>query len=182
MMTISVDLDNTIFDLAHLYKAICNRHKVQYVAPISWDVYESYPKCVADDLMVAFESDIMYKNPILDKRIPATLNAIYKNPHIKLYYITERPIGNDRWQLNNAGILCDHNQIINCTPKIHALKKYGVTLCFDDSPQIILDCIENNIDVVMISNEDTAYNHHLRGRVEHYPNLVTALTRRGMIR
>lgn len=179
-MRLAIDLDNTIFDLAWLYKDICARHNVKYVSPTSWDIYESYPRAVADDLMTAFNSDAICHTPILNAKIPGILNALYTNPDYMVYYITERPNGRDIWQLNNAGIICDPENMINCKPKIDALKEYRVDLCFDDSPQIVQDCIDNNIDVVMISNQDTAYNHHLRGHVENYPDLITALSKRGI--
>ena len=39
----------------------------------------------------------------------------------------------------------------------------------------------DNIDIVMISNPDTPYNHHLCDSVEHYPDLATALIEHGII-
>jgi hypothetical protein len=83
--------------------------------------------------------------------------------------------------LKRAGIIFQDSRLIHSKPKLDALKEYKIDLCFDDAPHVISDCIANNIDVVMISNDDTPYNHHLRDSVEHYSDLMTALKRRGFI-
>ena len=121
----------------------------------------------------------------MNTKIPELLNRMATRDDIEIYFITERPIATadmDVRQLQNAGIICDKKQVVNHKPKIEALSKYNIDLCFDDSPNIVCDCIANNIDIVMISNPDTPYNHHLRDQVEHYPDLVTALTRRNIIK
>ena len=178
-----MDLDNTIFNVAEKYRAVVESHNYKYTPPISYDVYKnSYPKHIADALKQMLFSDEIYKTNVFDPKIPEILNTIYNNPKYMLYYITERPNGDDWAQLNRAGIICDRARVINYTPKIQALKQCCIDLCFDDSPSVVADCLENNIDVVMISNPDTAYNHHLRGRVEYYPDLVTALIQRNIIK
>lgn len=179
---ISMDLDNTIFNLAEKYRAVIESHNFPYVPPTSYNVYKNgYPKEIADALYDMLRwSDEIYKTRVFDARIPATLNAIYNDSRYCLFYITERDP--DVWnlqQLHDAGIVCPESRLIHCVPKIDALKKYKIDLCFDDSPNVVSGCLDSNIDVVMISNADTAYNHHLRGRVENYPDLMTALIRRG---
>lgn len=182
---IAIDLDNTIFNLAEKYRAVVESHHCKYTPPISYDVYKcGYPTHVADALSEMLKSDAVYKTNVFDRRLPQILNSIYTDPKYMLFYITERDFshGCDLGQLMNAGIRCDVPRLVNYAPKIDILKRYKIDLCFDDAPHVVNGCVENNIDVVMISNEDTVYNHYLRGRVEHYPNLVTALMRRGMAR
>ncbi|MBO4480691.1 MAG: hypothetical protein J5742_03670 [Alphaproteobacteria bacterium] len=180
---IAIDLDNTIFNLAEKYRATIEKLNCRYTPPVSYDVYQnSYPEPVADALYDMLHSDAIYSTSLFDGQIPAALNTIYNDPKYMLFYITERPDGDDWGQLKNAGIICDKTRVVNCTPKINALKKHNIDLCFDDSPSVVASCLDNNIDIVMISNEDTAYNHHLRGRTEYYPTLMMALKKRGVIK
>ena len=184
-LRIAIDLDNTVFDTARMIRGICAMHNVDFNNIKSYDVYQCVPKNVADEIMGAFNSPELRDMPVLNQEIPKTLNRIARCANTTVYFITERPVATadmDINQLRRAGIACDKNNIVHCKPKIAALCEYNINLCFDDSPQIVLDCIEHNIDVVMISNDDTPYNHHLRGHVEHYPDLMTALGARGIIK
>lgn len=183
-MRIAIDLDNTVFDTTRMIRDICTRHGVDFNMMNIYDVYQCFPKNVADEIMHAFDSPELRNMPVLNKKIPQTLNCIINRPDTDIYFITERPIATadmDIGQLERAKIKCDKNKIVNYKPKIDALRNYGINLCFDDSPIVVADCLAHNIDVAMISNEDTPYNHHLRDRVEFYPDLMTALTKRGII-
>lgn len=183
-LKIAIDLDNTVFDTARMIRDICARSGVDFDMLTSYDPYQCIPKHVADEIMAAFDSVELRDMPVLNKELPKMLNMIMARPDTDVYFITERPIATadmDIGQLNCAGIKCARNQVVNYKPKIDALRNYGIDLCFDDSPIVVADCLANGIDVAMISNPDTPYNHHLRGRVEYYPDLVTALARRGII-
>lgn len=180
---IAIDLDNTIFNVAEKYRAVIESHNCKYTPPISYDVYNNgYPMVVADALNQMLHSDVIYNTRLFNSEIPAILNAIYNNPAYMLFYITERPDGDDWGQLRRAGIICDRARVVNHTPKIEALKQHNINLCFDDSPSVVAACLDNNIDVVMISNYDTAYNHHLRERTSYCPDLKTAFRLRGLIK
>ena len=184
-LKIAIDLDNTVFNTAIMIRDICARNGVDFNLLTSYDPYECVPKHVADEIMGAFDSPELRKIPVAKAQIPELLNQMATRDDIEMYFITERPIAMsdmDVRQIQNAGIICNKKQVVNHKPKIEALCKYGIDLCFDDSPNIVCDCIANNIDIVMISNPDTPYNHHLRDRVEYYPDLVTALTRRNIIK
>jgi hypothetical protein len=182
---ISVDLDNTVFNMAEKYRAVIESFHEKYVPPVSYDVYKNgYSVAVADALHELLNSDQIYKTRVFDNRIPKVLNSIYNNPKYDLFYVTERLIKNHLdtlGQLEHSGIICEDNHLVHRIPKLDALKEYEIQLCFDDAPHVVSDCLENNIDVVMISNPDTAYNHHLCEHVEHYPDLMTALIKRGII-
>ena len=183
---IAIDLDNTVFDVAKDYRAVIESYNCTYVPPVSYDVYKNgYPQEIANALRKWLDSDAIYKTCIFDTKIPDALNTIYKNPEYELLFVTERLAANHTQtlaQLHHAGILCDDNHLIHRIPKIDALKEYKINLCFDDAPHVVGDCIANNIDIVMISTKDTAYNHHLRGNVEYYPTLMLALQKRGLIK
>ena len=183
-MRIAIDLDNTVFDTARVIRGICERHNVDFDAFTSYDPYQCVPKNVADEIMGAFDSPELRNIPVVNAQIPELLNRIIARDDTEIYFITERPIAMsdmDVKQLQNAGIVCDKTQIVNHKPKIEALRKYNIDLCFDDSPNVVQDCITNNIDIVMISNPDTPYNHHMRVHVENYPDLATALIKHEII-
>ena len=184
-LKIAIDLDNTVFNTAIIIRDICVRNNVNFGDLTSYNPYECVPTHVADEIMMAFDSVELRNMPVLHKKLPEILNMLMVHPDIDIYFITERPIATadmDIGQLERAKIKCDKNKIVNYKPKIDALRNYGINLCFDDSPIVVADCLAHNIDVAMISNEDTPYNHHLRGKVEFYPNLVDALAARGFIK
>ena len=185
LMRIAINLDNTVFDTTRMIRDICARNNVDFNMMAIYDVYQCFPQNVADEIMRAFDSPELRNMPVLNQNIPQTLNYITTRPDTDVYFITERPVATahmDIKQLKNAGIIFNPNNIVHRKPKIGALCDYHINLCFDDSPNIVRDCIKNNIDVVMISNEGTPYNHYLRGTVEYYPDLITALRRRGIVR
>ncbi|MBO7509524.1 MAG: hypothetical protein J6T57_04595 [Alphaproteobacteria bacterium] len=183
---ISIDLDNTVFNVAEKYRDIVLHYDGTYTAPICYDVYKNgYSRAAADALLRMFNSDAVYQTRVFDERIPNILNLLYKNPQYELFYITER--GPEKHiptlgQLHRAGIICEDSHLVHRIPKVDALREYNIALCFDDAPHVVSDCIENNIGVVMISNEHMAYNHHLRTRVENYPDLMTAIMQRGLVK
>lgn len=185
-MRIALDLDNTIFDTTSVYRALIESCNCKYRPLVSYNPHENgYPTEVVRALENLFYSDDLCNAGVIDARIPPILNTLTKNPQYELFYITERdqsqhiPSYN---QLKRAGIVCKDSQLIHSKPKLAALREYKIDLCFDDAPHVVSDCIANNIDVVMISNYDTAYNHHLREGVEHYQTLITALQKRGIVK
>ncbi len=50
--------------------------------------------------------------------------------------------------------------------KKQMLASIGPDLFIDDAPHNVLDALEIGLNVVMISNKYTAYNHHLRDKVK----------------
>ncbi len=183
---IALDLDNTIFDTTSVYRPLIESCNCEYRPLRSYNPYETgYPIEVVHVLENLFYSDELCNAGVFDARIPTILNSLTENPHYELFYITERPMAQHMPsynQLKRAGIVFQDSHLIHSKPKLDALKEHKIDLCFDDAPHVVNDCIANNIDVVMISNYDTAYNHHLRDSVEHYPNLITAFKSRGLIK
>lgn len=69
----------------------------------------------------------------------------------------------------------------NPTAKIDVLKEIKTDLHFDDGPHVVSDCIRHGVNIAMISNPNTLYNHHLRDKVKYYSDLKTALINTGIL-
>lgn len=184
-MRITFDLDNVIFNMMPIYKEAFRRAGREYKKQTSWDIDTIYEEQVCCNLIDLWASDYLYTMPVLDKKIPQILNKLMAQPDTEVFFVTERLLKQPEKsfkQLRNAGIKCHFNQVIDQEGlKSDILKELQPDLHFDDSPYVINGCVKKNIPVVMISNNSTLYNHQLRGSVEHYPDLRTALFRKGLI-
>lgn len=195
-MNIGIDLDNCVFDLEPLYKQAFNHTQYSYTRPKKWDIYEEYPKEIADYLLKIFASDAIFYTPLLNQKIPYVLNKLNNIHNVQV--ITARLGNNKIININNhkQSLLTykTHEQLkrsnihiqssnINVTQKskINTIKKHKIDIMFDDSPHIIEECLTNNINCVMISNEKTLYNHYLRNKVKYYSDLVTAIYKSNLL-
>ena len=185
-MRVSFDLDSVIFDISPLYKRACAEFGVEYQPPLYFDIYKAYPANVAARLWELFADDDLYKTPIISQEYPAILNNLLKNSKFDVFFVTQRILKQPEKsfkQLQNAGINCNFTQVYDDPrPKVDVLKQIKSDLHFDDSPNVVADCIRDGVNVVMISNENTLYNHHLRNRVKYYDNLKTAMIKTGIIK
>jgi FMN phosphatase YigB (HAD superfamily) len=179
MINVSIDLDNTLFDMEPLYKMAFRETGFPYTPATKWDLYKVYPTRVADRLVELFKSEHLYKNPLLDEKIPVVVNRVYNSKMFKVHYVTERFVKNPEKtfnQLKSAGLPCAREDVFDMpAPKVEVLKSIDSHVHFDDSPNIISDCIKHGVRCVMISNDKTLYNHELRGHVIWFPNIMTAL-------
>lgn len=183
-MRISFDLDDVIFNMKPLTMAAFERAGCPYTKMVAWDMSDIANETIIKNLIQLWSDDMLYKMPVLDKGIPHIINNLIANKDMEILFVTERRLKQPEKtyrQLRDAGINCSFEQVydmpglksdilVNLKPDIH----------FDDSPNVIKGCLEKNVPVVMISNNSTLYNHHLRGTVEHYPNLRTALIKKGI--
>lgn len=191
-MRICLDLDSTIFDFVPLYRQAFKGTQYQYYHPYRWNVYECYPKSLADVLMRIFTSPAIFHTSLLDNRIPAVVNALVSNFEYDVRVITARNVRRPGEkhklqtseemqeetfkQLQRAKIHLPKEKItVTGHSKLEEFQKQQIDLVFDDSPHIIEECLANDIDSVMISNETTPYNHYLRNRVLWKENLVDAI-------
>lgn len=185
-MRVSFDLDSVIFDITPLYKRACAEFGFTYHPPFDYNIYNAYPGNVATRLMELFADDDLYKMQIISREYPAILNSLLQNSKFDVFFATQRRLKQPEKsfkQLRNAGINCNFAQVYDDpNPKIENLKRIKTDLHFDDSPSVVADCIRDGVNIVMISNENTPYNHHLRDRVKYYDNLKTALIKTGIIK
>lgn len=192
MRNISLDLDNTVFDLEPVYKmGFKNFPQYEYQPPKTWAVYDTYPRDVADNILALFKTIANYETPLLDVRYPSLIQKWRQKHNIKIITsrksfepdITILDQGKERkisWvlyhtfkQVRDAGMDFSLDDIVDVrkNSKLEAIKKENIDLVIDDSPIVVEECLEAGIDCVMISTERTIYNHHLRNKAQWAKNL-----------
>lgn len=183
-MKVSFDLDSVIFDLSPIYKTAFQSFGKNYIKPMHWDLYQDYEPVIAERIQALFSDDILYTMPVLDSGIPGIINSLIARPEMEVLFVTERCKKQPQKtfnQLRNAGINCTFDQVYDqygAKPEI--LQRLQPDVHFDDSPNVVKGCLERKIPIVMISNNSTLYNHHLRSVVPHYNCLRTALRQTGI--
>ena len=150
----------------------------------AWDVGCIDNESVRKNLIDLWADDMLYQMSVLDKGMPYILNTLMANKDYEILFVTERRLKQPEKtfrQLRSAGINCSFSQVYDRPGlKSDILKDLQPDIHFDDSPYVVRGCLEKNVNVVMISNNSTLYNHHLRPFVEHYTNLRTALMKKGI--
>ena len=176
-ITITFDLDNTIFDIGWIYeRAWEESHFINYgegtynysyfnlVAPNfqfpkQWDYHKDdkwkgEPAKQLDKLFV--EQDVLTQSNMLEST-KNILNNIIHNPLFEVYFITDRPLYMDTYnQMIRNGIDIDRDHVITTKMKLKVIEFINSQLHFDDAPHIL-----EKLDIprVAISNEHTVYNH-----------------------
>lgn len=184
-MKISFDLDSVIFDIEPLYIQANNEFGVEYKIPHHWDIDKCYPANVTERLLELFQDDSLYTMPLISQEYPVILNDLLRNPKYEISFVTQRRLQQPEKsfaQLRNAGINCRIDQVYDRKqPKVEVLQEIKTDLHFDDGPHVVSDCLNAGVNVAMISNQKTLYNHYLRNRVQHYSDLKTALVKTGIL-
>lgn len=184
-MRISFDLDSVIFDIEPLYIQANEEFGVKYKVAHHWDIDKCYPANVTARLFELFKDDKLYTMPLISSEYPIILNNLLRDPRYEVFFVTQRRLQQPEKsfaQLRNAGINCRFDQVYDKKqPKVEVLKEIKTELHFDDGPHVVSDCLNNGVNVAMISNAKTLYNHHLRNRVQHYTDLKTALIKTGIL-
>lgn len=184
-MRISFDLDSVIFDIEPLYIQANQEYGLEYKIPKFWEIEKCYPANVTARLIELFADDSLYTMPIISEEYPIILNKILRDPRYEVFFVTQRRRQQPEKsfaQLRNAGINCKYSQVYDKKqPKVEVLNEIQTDLHFDDSPHVVSDCLRSGVNVAMISNQKTLYNHHLRNRVQHYQDLKTALLNTGIL-
>lgn len=184
-MKISFDLDSVIFDIEPLYIQANQEFGVEYKRANHWDLDKCYPANVCARLLELFKDDSLYTMPLISAEYPVILNNLLRNPKYEVSFVTQRRLQQPEKsfaQLRSAGINCKFAQVYDKKqPKVEVLQEIGTDLHFDDGPHVVSDCLRAGVNVAMISNDSTLYNHHLRDRVQYYTDLKTALVKTGIL-
>lgn len=183
-MRITFDLDDVIFNMKPLMLEAFKRAGKPYKKNTSWDISSIYDEDVCKHLIDLWSSDMLYRMPVLDSKIPYILNSLMKRPDMDIRFVTERRLKQPEktfMQLRNAGINCSYAQVYDQEGlKSDILRDIQPDIHFDDSPYVIKGCLFKDVPVIMISNNSTLYNHFLRGQLKYYTNLRTALFKEGI--
>lgn len=185
MKIVTFDLDDTIFNTYPLFEYAFNEAGLKFTYDIytSWDLSEWCDATTLKNLYRLFKDDLLYTMPLLDKDLPNIFNTLMNKSDLKVLFVTERLLKQPHktfQQLQNAGIKCSFEQVYDKDgKKSDILREIGTNLHFDDSPKVVYECLKKHIPVIMISNQYTLYNHHLRSKVEHYESLKSALIHKG---
>ena len=163
-MRITFDLDDVIFNMQPILHEAFRRAGQPFVKQTSWDIASIYDESVCDHLCDLWADDMLYKMPVLDKKIPHILNVLMARPDMEIFFVTERRLKQPQktyHQLKDAGIKCHFDQVYDKHGlKSDILKELKPDIHFDDSPYVIGGCLDKSVPVVMISNDLTLYNHH----------------------
>lgn len=162
-MRIGFDLDNTLLD-TKILKYVFEKNNMRYYPAINWDM-SNYPDNIRQEIFKLFKSDMMiHKNTL-----PFAVELIKKlkaEGH-KIVVITARDKSLEKKTIELVHELFDVKCLVVGLhdSKLDLLEHYEIDLWIDDSPRIE-EYFEAGISCIMISNEDTLYNHHLRNKIE----------------
>lgn len=176
-MIITIDLDNTLLNSHETFKTFCDKYNYPLYLPIKdWHFNDQTPetKHFLNEAIVSDKiSETLFDGKIWNKKIPRILEILSEKHTI--YFISSRSTNmqhktkiqllENNIKLAKIKVLCTGN-----ISKIDTLKAFKTNLHIDDAPNIIEECISNNIPHIMYSNEMTPYNHHLRSKANHYVN------------
>jgi len=193
MKTIGLDLDNTVFNSEPLYKMGFKRFDriYKYTPPKDWDLFKCYPSPVVYDILDLFNSDVVYKMPLLNKKYPEVIQNWQHKYDVKVltsrksektdaYFFGDIYRKKVSWvrlktyeQIWNNGMYVPMDNIIqtNTYDKIDEIEKHNIDLVIDDGPKVIEGCLKNGVDCIMVSTAKTPYNHYLRNKVKWVKNL-----------
>lgn len=172
-MIITIDLDGVIFDLNQINRYVFKENNLDYISPKSWDMNE-YPNHIRNEIYKRFKTNDVANTPIINNKIRDTLYVL--NLENSIYFVSSRfkelhkpTIERMLYEfpfLDNSQIILTDNQ-----SKIPILKHMKSDLHIDDSPYVIQECLNNEVNCIMISNGETQYNHSLRNKVFHMKSL-----------
>lgn len=169
-MKIGLDFDNTLVDLTWLFKRVFAKNNKIFYSSENWKLND-YPKKIKNEIYDLFENEkIMCNLPILPE-VKYVLNYWEMKGH-NFIIITARSsnikdgtINFIKREFGNIPIIFNDFP----KPKLPLIKKEKIDVWIDDNVHDIKEVTEAGIKCIMISNENTIYNWHLRNDIEWYP-------------
>ena len=192
-IVLTFDLDNTIFNVTPLYKEAWrdfNQSKItqdnteiidldkDFKLPSYWDYRKEWPKEASDNLDILLTSKRLTETEIIDNRLISAINGLFNHPLFEVYFITDRALDLYDYTLNQVWKnfpIMTRDRIVNSYVKKHIVideiskrKDVSNIIHFDDRPQTFIDCLDNHLPCVLISNENTLYNYDLSNYLKAY--------------
>jgi len=174
-MNIAFDLHNTLVDLWSAYKRVFTALRLPIQKAVDWS-QSNYPESVRQALSG------MYKNPDVMcnlKPFPYVreyLDFLKLNNH-KLLVVSAAHECIKETTIKMVRDLFDVDCIVSGYGgnKLKILQDNNINWYIDDCPNELLSIQNADIGVIMISNENTLYNHHLRTLVPWIRGISEAL-------
>lgn len=179
MKVVSVDLDNTLFLNKAIFKKVFEKHGIDYYPSKYWDMRD-YPNEIRKEIFELFNKKEFVNQPLIEKDIGKLLNETNKAFDIKfvssrgelLFLETAKQL-----MIEFPEFFTLDKLLFSGSKKSNILKTMDLEMHFDDSPEVIEDLKKNNLSFIMISNNDTLYNHELRKDTSYVEKLSDGLIR-----
>jgi len=167
MKRIGIDLDNVLMDISFIFKLAFQYFGEEFYYTKYWD-FDDYPEYIKNKIFEMFKEEyimvdlIPFIHPVKD------IQKVFK--HLKdnnydIHIVTNRDYP-QTYRLEELLYInfIEIDNIHVCgigNSKVDIIKKNNIDIMIDDSPVVIKDCLDNDIPVIMVSNETTLYNHYL---------------------
>lgn len=164
-MNIGIDLDETLIDFSPVFKKAFACFGLEYQKPKTWTMAD-YPEKVKEQIIQNFydESIMCNLEPYPDSKY--FIDFMRSKGH-KVYIVTARGKF-----LNNEPFIksmFDVDGIYVVEPgesKLSVLEELEIDIWIDDNPVEIEELKKTDIELVIVKNENTLYNHHVENVAE----------------
>lgn len=173
MNVISIDIDDVIQDLNLLIREVCKLNNFDYIPVQTW-TFDEYPDYMRKRFYETFHTEKVVHTPFVNNKIKNVINWINENYELHIVSSRSNIIHQstiEKFAKEFPNILSERIHLVDGGSKIPVLKEINSILHIDDSPKVIQECLDNNINCMMISNENTLYNHSLRNSTMHIKSL-----------
>lgn len=176
-MNIGVDLDGVLLDMNVIFKYAFLVNGKEFYSPTNWSM-DNYPEEVRRTIFEMFKSsDAMTKFLPFKHDIALIKDKFFQWAYNgnKIYIITSRDKDIENTTIDylneTLGNVIDDIFVVQGS-KIPTIKTNDIDILIDDSPNNIKDCIANNIDYMMISDDTQLYNHMYRETFNHTNSIL----------
>ncbi len=171
-MKIAIDVDGVLLNMTTIFKYAFTYYNEEYYPATDWDMH-NYPEHIREHILFTLFGDenmMTLHMPFKDNYV-ALIKKLYewKEQGHELYILSSRCkaiLEKTRFHLLLHFQNIFKDILIIQGSKIPYLKEYEIDLLIDDGNKNIEACLENNINVIMISDDDQVYNHYLRNKVK----------------
>lgn len=163
-MIIGLDLDETLVDTSVVYKKAykdCGMED-KYEPPLGWS-FPNYPENVRKRVYELFKDPVVMTNIPPFPGVPEKIKQLKEDNHT-LVVITARhhDIPTIPWVFEMFPEI-DLVRVSGYTDsKVSLFKETGIQIWIDDAPHGIEQAKSLGIHTIMVSSEDTPYNHAMR--------------------